>query len=286
MKGLKKSQRLGLLGLVLSVGFANVAFAEESKPRKGSEIFEESSVAPLALDDNPYAALRWRWPTTKSIITGEYGERRSDGKHKGIDIGVYKENVYAVADGEVVKAGKFSDGAKVVAILHDDEAENGNQLLTRYIHLDKYSVSRGDLVERGDKIGVSGNTGGVGYHLHFDINDDEDITPSYSDTLNPAYFWPNKDLTMSSFQELDAKHDHDHDHEEEDSKYSDPENYFDQILIDYVGEDKFEEWFNSLPESERKLSNFKDYFGISEKEEKQIIEKGIMKNKEKSSKKK
>ena len=31
MKGLKNNQSLCLLGLVLSVGFANVAFAEESK---------------------------------------------------------------------------------------------------------------------------------------------------------------------------------------------------------------------------------------------------------------
>ena len=134
---------------------------------------------------------------------------------------------------------------------------------------------------------MSGNTGGVGYHLHFDINDEEDVTPSFSDSVDPALFWPNKDLTMSSSQALHTEHNHtEHNHDEDDSNYEDPENYFDQILIDYVGEDKFEEWFNSLPESERKLSKFKDDFEISDKEEKQIIEKGIRENKEKSKKKK
>ena len=42
---------------------------------------------------------------------------------------------------------------------------------SKYAHLTRYFVKRGDLVKRGDPIGTAGNTGhSRGYHLHYEIS--------------------------------------------------------------------------------------------------------------------
>ena len=47
---------------------------------------------------------------------------------------------------------------------------HGNGLYTRYLHLDSLSVSVGQQVTKGQKLGVMGNTGNsFGAHLHFDV---------------------------------------------------------------------------------------------------------------------
>ncbi|QQE76665.1 M23 family metallopeptidase [Brevibacillus composti] len=138
--------------------------------------------------------------------------------------------------------------------------------MTRYLHLDSFSVRKYDRVSRGQQIGISGNTGapgeseGRGYHLHFDVNNVNNPTPSYSQTINPEYFWPNI-FNFVITSESDDSHHSDHLH----FSYDDPEYFIDQILIDYVGEDKFNEWmYNSAPE-DRTLTNLKKHFNITDK---------------------
>jgi murein DD-endopeptidase MepM/ murein hydrolase activator NlpD len=98
--------------------------------------------------------------------------------HEGVDIKAAKgAPVTAPADGVVVEAtdvyqGKPSWG-KVVVIRHR------NGVVTRYAHLDSYSVKRGDRVEAGDVIAAVGDSGAVtGPHLHFEtIVDGESVDP-------------------------------------------------------------------------------------------------------------
>ncbi len=86
--------------------------------------------------------------------------------HAGIDILVNTGSpVYATGAGKVVFAGRKGGYGRVVEIDH------GFGYKTIYAHLRKTLVKRGQKVERGDKIALSGNSGklSTGPHLHYEI---------------------------------------------------------------------------------------------------------------------
>jgi len=103
------------------------------------------------------------WPA-RGGITSTYG-RRGRGMHTGIDIGARTgDPVVAAAAGQVISAGWAGGYGRCVEIAH------GGGVVTRYAHLSKISVSVGDQVERGERIGSVGSTGNAtGPHLHFEI---------------------------------------------------------------------------------------------------------------------
>lgn len=72
--------------------------------------------------------------------------------------------VFSVYRGQVKFAERNSLAGKYVVIIHD------NGIKTVYCHLSKLFVRKGDVVTKGEKIGLSGNTGfSTGAHLHFGI---------------------------------------------------------------------------------------------------------------------
>ena len=87
------------------------------------------------------------------------------GVHKGIDIFASRGTpVIASTGGLVIAAGELSRGGKVVSIL------GPKWRVHYYAHLAEYSVTRGMLVQQGDRIGAVGNTGnavGKPSHLHY-----------------------------------------------------------------------------------------------------------------------
>lgn len=95
---------------------------------------------------------------------GAYGGK----PHNGIDFGIKSGEVFAVKSGTVIGVGnngKYAYG-KWVAIDH------GDGLVTLYGHFSSQSVSKGQKVKMGQKIGTSGNTGfSTGPHLHFSVFD-------------------------------------------------------------------------------------------------------------------
>jgi murein DD-endopeptidase MepM/ murein hydrolase activator NlpD len=101
---------------------------------------------------------------TSYARAGAYGGK----PHNGIDFGVSYTSVYAVKEGRVIGSGdngRYAYG-KWIAIDH------GDGLVTLYGHFSKKSVNKGDTVKKGEKIGVSGNTGNsTGPHLHFSVFD-------------------------------------------------------------------------------------------------------------------
>ena len=103
------------------------------------------------------------WPMSGKI-TSPYGTR-STGFHSGLDIGgVIGRGVYAAAGGKVVLSSYYYAYGNCIVIDH------GNGMKTRYAHLSAYKVKVGDTVERGQLIGLCGNTGrSTGPHLHFEV---------------------------------------------------------------------------------------------------------------------
>lgn len=72
--------------------------------------------------------------------------------------------VYSTGDGRVVAVRNHPFAGKYLVIEHN------SVYTTRYLHLHKFLVKRGDYVERGQKIALSGNTGrSTGPHLHFEV---------------------------------------------------------------------------------------------------------------------
>ena len=62
------------------------------------------------------------------------------------------------------------------------EIDHGNGLTTRYAHASRLDVHEGDLVLKGQPIGLVGTTGrSTGPHLHFEVRD-------HGQTLNPEKF--------------------------------------------------------------------------------------------------
>ncbi len=159
-----------------------------------------------ALAQQTYPQDYFRSPIDfRILLSGTFGELRSNHFHTGIDIktrGVEGASVYAAANGYVsrVKISAFGYG-KSIYITHP------NGYVTVYGHLSKLEDSLAAYVEskqykrksfevdlylkkdqfkyaKGDIIALSGNTGGSGGpHLHFEIRDEKSQEP-----LNPLLF--------------------------------------------------------------------------------------------------
>jgi murein DD-endopeptidase MepM/ murein hydrolase activator NlpD len=112
---------------------------------------------------------RLLWPVN-GPVTSRFGPRSSPVTdapefHTGIDIAArYGAAVRAAASGTVVFVGQMSGYGNVVAIDH------GGGLATTYNHLSAFSVTQGEKVARGTRVGAVGCTGFcTGPHLHFEV---------------------------------------------------------------------------------------------------------------------
>jgi len=107
------------------------------------------------------------WPLY-GRITSSFGLRKWGWKkqfHKGIDIAAPPgTKVICARKGKVSFAGRKKGYGYVAIISHNSNFE------TRYAHLMKLMVRKGEEVEQGEIIGLVGKTGrATGYHLHFEI---------------------------------------------------------------------------------------------------------------------
>lgn len=107
--------------------------------------------------------------------------------HHGIDMpNPIGQTVRAAGSGTIAWAGPgFQDSpayGNVVVIQHDF-GYNGQPLFTLYAHLEAVLAVAGQLVNRGDPIGLIGNSGRVsGPHVHFEVRVGEN---RYGATYNP-----------------------------------------------------------------------------------------------------
>ncbi|MBQ4109519.1 MAG: M23 family metallopeptidase [Clostridia bacterium] len=103
-------------------------------------------------------------------VTSPFGERTDpvtgeSGFHSGIDIDAPENSsVIASASGEVIEVGEDEQRGKYIII------KVNNEITTMYQHLNDIYKIKGDKVNQGDEIAISGNTGKTtSPHLHFEI---------------------------------------------------------------------------------------------------------------------
>ena len=85
--------------------------------------------------------------------------------HRGTDYAASRGTpVYAAGDGRVSKAGYSKANGNYVFIQH------GEQYVTKYLHLHKRKVKKGQRVSQSQVIGTVGSTGAAtGHHLHYEF---------------------------------------------------------------------------------------------------------------------
>ena len=109
-------------------------------------------------------------PLQGYYLTSQFGKRRDPvnrrwSMHYGLDFGSSpRASIYVTAPGTVVTAGWNGNFGKMV------EVDHGAGIKTRYAHMSKVVVKKGQIVKFGDKIGRIGSTGrSTGNHLHYEI---------------------------------------------------------------------------------------------------------------------
>lgn len=128
-------------------------------------------------------SVEFSWPVKRATLTRSFKSKSK--RHDGVDLAAPKNTpVYAAEGGRVLYVGReFSGYGKLVIIEH-----RGDRWASFYGHLNRFQVSEGDYVKRGQLIGRVGKTGRAsGYHLHFEIR--HNLKP-----VNPLPLLPNKAL--------------------------------------------------------------------------------------------
>lgn len=118
-------------------------------------------------------------PVKKGYVSSPFGMRRDpfNGRsrmHHGMDFaGVRGTAVHSVASGVVSFAGRKGGYGIVVEIDH------GDNLVSRYAHLDSALVEKGAVIKKAEKIALLGSTGrSTGPHLHLEIlHNNERVDP-------------------------------------------------------------------------------------------------------------
>lgn len=174
-------------------------FGIQTQSRSGSALYSSlekieaaKSIIAINLGSNPNAAAYIkalneekvkiedklkRYPDYEPAIgqlTSRFGNRTysNGGKlitdyHNGIDIAnSEKVSIYAAAYGKVVEAVKSDGGGLGLYV----KIDHGNGFITVYGHMSKVDVSLGQIVEKGQKIGVMGCSGvATGTHVHIEV---------------------------------------------------------------------------------------------------------------------
>jgi len=100
-------------------------------------------------------------PAAKYYISSNFGLRKDPMNnrrafHKGVDLaGWHKTEIFAPADARVLRAGKNGGYGNFI------ELEHKNGLVTRFGHLNKIKVKKGQTIAKNEVIGLMGSTGEV-----------------------------------------------------------------------------------------------------------------------------
>lgn len=123
--------------------------------------------------------------------------------HSGLDFTAPTgTEIYATGDG-VVELVEFNYGGYGNQVI----INHGYGYKTRYGHMSRFAVHRGQKIKRGEKVGYVGSTGkSTGPHLHYEVlKEDNAINPIYFfyNDLNDAMFAKIIERTKNAGQTLD-----------------------------------------------------------------------------------
>lgn len=169
--------------VIFSIQLPNGAWLNEHLKNElsNSLIVPKATYNPVGVNRFKY----FRFPFDSAVgVTQWHGKTAFQNPHKGIDFGVKKAKVYAIADGYITYAGwdngpdKCLSGGNYLKVKHD------NGMTSLYVHLENYKRKdgtkwkKGQRVLKGDLLGITGNSGvynckPIGYHLHFELRKDE-----------------------------------------------------------------------------------------------------------------
>lgn len=146
---------------------AEVTFANTDENDSASVVMNSE-----AADETSNADVTFVYPVENRSVSADYQSRNEDSEnfHHGIDFawnGCEGSDISAAADGIVSDSAYNSNYGNYVVVDH------GNGYSTIYAHLSEISVSIGDSVKTGEKIGLLGSTGAAtGANLHFEVHED------------------------------------------------------------------------------------------------------------------
>lgn len=151
---------------VPSQGFSPIFKADDQKPFTDFILANQRlEMVTLVMDSFPVGK-----PAEKYYVSSKFGRRRDPlkktwARHPGLDLAGWPGTaIYATAPGKVVHAGWFGPYGRMV------EIEHGNGFKTRYGHMRKLRVKKGEEVTIGTRVGDMGKTGRVtGTHLHYEV---------------------------------------------------------------------------------------------------------------------
>lgn len=167
-------------------------FAQLNKLEREVNLETESYNSLLITFNKKQDSLRYMpslKPVLDGIISSRFGSRihpiyKVRRHHDGLDFSAERGTpVYASADGVVTYTGLAGGYGKLVKLNHKFGFE------TRYGHLSKIVVRRGEQVKRGQKIAEVGSTGlSTAPHLHYEVR-------LHGQAINPrAYYFDDKFL--------------------------------------------------------------------------------------------
>lgn len=142
---------------------------------QNEELMQQVTKTFTAIDDSSYYREAMKHvPVGKPVwtywLSSPFGKRSDpfnakSAAHKGVDLASNKGNkIKTMAAGKVTRAGNATGYGKLVEIDH------GNGFKTKYGHMNKIYVQRGEEVAMGQAIGEVGNTGrSTGPHLHYEV---------------------------------------------------------------------------------------------------------------------
>jgi murein DD-endopeptidase MepM/ murein hydrolase activator NlpD len=152
--------------LTVSKRFTSPSKKDRQRSARDTKAFAEA----FDRDFEPWLfASDFAWPVP-SEMTAPFGDiRLLNGKktsqHFGIDLdGDTGDPVFSANDGEVVLVRDCFASGNTVLVHH------GGRLFTAYFHLSKTNVRDGEVVKKGQLLGLVGKTGRVtGPHLHWGV---------------------------------------------------------------------------------------------------------------------
>lgn len=146
-------------------------FVNRNEPFEAIRFDAGSGPDYFAPDGRPMRKAFLRTPLNFTRVSSNFNPRRLhpvNGQvrpHNGTDYAAPTGTpVWAAGDGTVIEAGYTAANGNYIFVQH------GNHIVTRYLHLSKKRVQRGERVRQGQTIGLVGATGwATGPHLHYEF---------------------------------------------------------------------------------------------------------------------